>query len=72
MNMPTDLKQMISAVAYVQKTQLPPMSIPRNEINLCLESNARLESNASSDALVTQAAKTNAVTKDERKKSKQI
>lgn len=45
------------------------MSIPGNENNLCQDLNP-MKAEQVRDALVTQAAKTRAVTKDERKKSK--
>lgn len=47
------------------------MSIPGNENNLCQDLNP-MKAEQVRDALVTQAAKTRAVTKDERKNPKQI
>lgn len=52
-----------------KKTQLPSMTIPGNEHNLCQELNP-MQAEQVRDALVTQTAKT--VTKDERRKPKQI
>lgn len=52
-----------------KKTQLPSMSISGNENNLCQDLNP-MQAEQVRDALITQAAQT--VTKDNRRKSKQI
>lgn len=70
MNVPTDLKQMNIRSCLCTKNTAPS-SIPGDENNLCQDVNP-MQAEQVRDALVTQAAKTKVVTKDERKNPKQI